>query len=452
MADDTIEIEALTKTVKGLVEAQREAHESLVKKVDTVTADKLGKIEKDLEGACQQLSDIATAHKKSLEDQKKLEDELGKAGTRCDELELLIAARGSQKSGKAHRSELDVNVAEYLRQGVKNGLIGTVPYELFAKDVADDILSKCALTKDSDLLHLARKDLVIGVNPDGGFFVTPQFGGIIEGQIFETSPIRNLATIVTTTSDTFEYVLDDDEADCKWVGEVDPRPKTDTAQIGKIIIPIHELEANPRATQKMLDDAGFDIAAWHQRKVADAFSRKENSAFVIGDGSKKPEGFLSIGESADPNLYERGKIGTLETSGAGVIDGDDLKSIKGLLKEDYQGNAVWGMKRATWTTITKLKDSQNRYLFDLISNLRDGDIMQLLGQSVVLMNDMPDIGTGAFSVVYADFRRAYTIVDRFGIRVLRDPFSSKPFVEFYTTKRVGAAVTNFDSIKRLKIK
>ena len=450
MSDMTIE--KLANQVNELVTKQRESMEALEKKFDPVSQEVLTKIEKELGDACKSLSDMQIKAIAAERSQKELEEKLEKAGSRTEELELLMAAGAGQKSDEPQMTKYDRVVEEYLRKGDRGGMIGDMSSQDFIDGVGEAIISKSIKTNDPRLLDMARKDLIVGVNPDGGFFVTPQFGGFIEGRVFETSPLRNLSNIVTTTSDTFEFILDDDEADFGWVGEVDARLKTDSPQIAQILIPIHEIFAKPLASQKMIDDAGFDIAGWLQGKSSDRFGRAENSAFVIGDGSKRPKGFNTFADAADADTYERNKIGTRETASSLAIGSDDLKDLKGLLKEDYQSNAVWGMKRATWTEITKLKDSQNRYLFDMISNLRDGDVLQLLGQKVVLMDDMPDIAAGALSVVYADFRRSYTIVDRMGIRVLRDPFSSKPFIEFYMTKRVGGTVTNFDAIKRLKIK
>lgn len=439
MADKQTDNE-LHKEIVQLVEKQRELSESN----HAESKEALEKVEKELGEKFEKIDTLNN----DLRVEKKAREEADK---RLDDLEKEVSlANLSAKNGDEYiRTKADDALAGFMRV---NEFKGFDDWQAYRDQSAEELSQIMAKGADDFHLDLVRKDLISGINPDGGFFVPPAPMRTIETKVFETSPIRPLASILTTTSDSFKFVVDDDEADSGWVGEVDTRADTGTPKINEIIIPIHEIFAQPRATQTMLDDAGFNIEGWLTNKVSTRFVRQENLAFVAGDGSKKPKGFTDFAASADPDVYEFNTVGQLETAGSGVIASDDIKSIVGLLKEDYQSNAVFGMKRATWTEITKLKDSQGRYLFDMISNLRDGDIMQLLGQSVVLMNDMPDIATGALSVVYGDFREFYTIIDRMGIRILRDPFTAKPFVKFYTTKRVGGSVTNFEAAKLLKIK
>lgn len=445
-----------------LVTTQRdfiESTEKQLKDLDGLDKEQLGKIEKEIADVCAKVSqeqlDRKEAEKKTAEAEKAVEKmlkQIEEGDKRFEKLELALAAGVGTKNAIVPYNKFDDALGEYFRKGDLNGQIGELTSQELIEGAGEAIIKASIKTTNPQIIDMFRKDLVVGVNPAGGYFVTPQFGGVIEGRVFETSPMRPLASVVTTTSDTFSYILDDDEADSGWVGEVNTRGDTDSAQVGEILIPIHEIFAQPKASQKMLDDAGFDIAGWHQRKVADRFMREENKAFVAGDGSKRPKGFNTYPDAANSDDYERGKIGTVITSNAGVLDEpNDLKDLQNALKQVYQTNATWGMKRLAWAEITKLKDVDGRYMFELLSNLRDGDVLTLLGRPVVLMDDMPAVATGANSVVYSDFSRSYTIVDRMGIRVLRDPFTAKPFVKFYTTKRVGGDVTNFDAIKRLQI-
>lgn len=445
----------------GVVTAQRDFIESTNKKLadlDVIDKDQLTKIEKEVGDVSMSISEFQLAQKDATEkalsaDQtiEKMLKEQKDSDERFKSLELSIAASIGTGTSAVALTKYDRSIGEYFRKGDKNGQFGDVTSQEFIENTGSALAKAFVQTSDPVLAGIF-KSLLVGINPDGGYFVTPQFGGVITGRVFESSPMRPLSNVVTTTSDIFSYIIDDDEADSGWVGEVDDRGDTRSAQVGELNIHIHEIFAQPKASQKMLDDAGFDIAGWHQGKVSDRFTREENKAFVSGDGSKRPKGFNTYGDAADSNVYERGKIGTLTTTNAGVLnESDDLKDTQNRLKQIYQSNATWAMKRLTWADVTKLKDSQGRYLFDMISNLRDGDIMQLLGRPVVLMDDMPDVASGANAIAYADFRRTYTIVDRMGIRVLRDPFTSKPFIKFYTTKRVGGDVTSFDAIKRLKI-
>lgn len=431
--------EQIDEVVK-LVTEQREFAEGGIKE----NADALAKVEETLEAKWGEINDandeIRKVQKKSEEDAKRLEDL---------EKEVSLGNMSAKDGDKYILSKSDKSFSHFMRNNEFKGFDNWTNYR---DDVAGELAQIIGKGADERQLDFVTKDLVSGINPDGGFFIPPAPMRMVETKVFETSPLRGLASTETTSTDTFKFVLDDDEADSGWVGEVSTRTDTNTPTVGEIKIPIHEIFAQPKASQNNLDDAGFDVENWLIRKISTRFTRQENTAFVSGDGALRPKGFLDYAASADEDVYERNTVGQLETAGSGVIVSDDLKSLVGLLKEDYQDNAVFGMKRATWTTITKLKDTQNRYLFDMISNLRDGDIMQLLGQAVVLMNDMPDITANALSVVYADFREFYTIVDRRGIRVLRDPFTAKPFVKFYSTKRVGGAVVNYEAGKLLKIK
>jgi HK97 family phage major capsid protein len=299
---------------------------------------------------------------------------------------------------------------------------------------------------------LAKKDLLAGSAPDGGFFLSNDRSSRVSMRVFETSPVRSVATVETTTADVWEVLIDDDEPASGWVGEVQDRPKTDSAQVALIKIPIHEQYAMPQATQKILDDAGFDIAGWHQRKVADKFSRLENTAFVSGDGSAKPKGFLSYSAWAAAGTYQRDAVEQVTTAASGTIAGDDLIGLQGSLIENYQPGAAWMMRRATFfNSIMTLADTAGQYLLNPLMIAQGADL-QLLGKPVVLAADMPAVAANALSVCYANWREFYTVVDRLGIRILRDPLTSKPYVKFYTTKRVGGAVTNYEAGKILKIK
>lgn len=363
---------------------------------------------------------------------------------RLDAIELAIARNG--KDGDA------VDTKEY-----KSAMLG---YLRKGHAISDDMLEKMCdaqvnleiLGADDDTINFHKKDLVAGSGPDGGYFILPDRSSKISQRIFETSPLRPMANIATTTSDMWEIILDDDEVASGWVGEVESRPDTASSQIGMVKIPVHEAYAQPRATQKMLDDAGFDIEAWLNGKVARKIGRQENTSFVTGDGSKKPKGFLTYSAWAVAGTYERNAIEQVTATGtAGTLDeADDLITLQNSMIEDYQAGAAWGMRRQTFTSIMQLKDSQGQYLLDP-RVLKTGTDKILLGKSVVFMSDMPAVAANALAVVYADWSEFYTIVDRLGIRVLRDPYTAKPYVRFYTTKRVGGAVTNFEAGKILKI-
>ena len=366
---------------------------------------------------------------------------------RLDAIELAIARNGGEDTQqKEFQKKYKQHMLNYMRKG------RALPDEILETMCKAQAETELLGAGDPDRVDFLKKDLVAGSGPDGGYFILPDRSTSITTRIFETSPIRSVANIVTTTSDTWELPLDDDEFSSGWVGEVEARPVTNTSQIGLIKIPVHEAYAKPRATQRMLDDAGFDIESWVNTKVARKIGRQENTSFVSGDGSKKPQGFLTYSAWASAGVYERNKVEQITATGtAGSLDEpDDLVTLQNSLLEDFQAGAAFGMNRSTFTSIMQLKDTTGQYLLNP-RILKEGSDKLLLGKNVIFMSDMPTVAANALAVVYADWMEFYTIVDRLGYRMLRDPYTEKPYVLFYTTKRVGGAVTNYQAGKILKI-
>jgi len=288
------------------------------------------------------------------------------------------------------------------------------------------------------------KALSVGSDPDGGYWVTPQMSARIITDINESSPLRELATVETISGNSLELVSDTDEAASGWVAEKESRPETATPQIKKNEIVAHEIYAEPRATQRMLDDTGFSVEGWLARKIADKFRRTEATAYVNGTGVGKPRGIMS---------YTAGTAwGTIEqvvSGAAAAVTFDGLIDLETALKEDYRNRAVFLMKRTTVGAVRKLKDSNGQYLWQ--PNLQVGQPATLMGYPVRLANDVAAVAANALAVAFGDFGAAYTIVERSGIRVLRDPYTAKPFVKFYSTRRVGGDVVNFEAFKIQKI-
>jgi HK97 family phage major capsid protein len=295
------------------------------------------------------------------------------------------------------------------------------------------------------------KALSVGSDPDGGYAVTPDMSGRIITLIQDTSPVRQVANVVTIGSDALEGVNDLNEATSGWIGETEAVSETGTPQIGEWRIPVWEQYAEPRATQKLLDDAMFDIEGYLVGKIADRLARMENAAFVNGNGVKKPRGFLTY-PAGTPTSSSFSVIEQTGTGASGAFastsPGDALINLVYALKSSYRDRAVFMMKRATLAEVRKLKDSAGNYLWQPDFQQRQGGT--LLGFNVVEAEDMPAIAANSLSVGFGDFSAAYQIVDRQGIRILRDSFTAKPYVKFYTTKRVGGDVVNFEAIKLLK--
>ncbi len=281
--------------------------------------------------------------------------------------------------------------------------------------------------------------------PDGGYMVSPDATGRIVSLIMETSPIRRLASVQTISTDSLEGINDLDEAGASWVGETATRSgNTDTPSVGNWKIPVHEQYAEPRETQKLLDDANVDVEGRLAGKVADKFARSENTAFVSGTGIQKPRGFTTYA-AGTPSAATWDVIEQVVSGNAAALTADGLIDLVASLKDPYTANAVFGMRRATQFTIRKFKDGEGNYLWRPDFSLKGS--ATLLGFPVVDMADMAAVAGGALPVVFGDFRAAYQIIDRLGIRVLRDPYTTKGYVKFYTTKRVGGAVLNFEAIK-----
>lgn len=292
------------------------------------------------------------------------------------------------------------------------------------------------------------KALSVGSDPDGGYLVMPEFGGIIQTRVYESTPLRQLASVITVNTDSYEYVLDNGEADGEWVGETSSGSTETTPTLGKKSIVVHELAAKPKATQKMIDDGIVDVEAWLAGKVAEVFARKQATAFVSGNGAGKPRGILTYAAGTDIGQEQ---IEQINSGSASALTYDGMVDVQNALKEPYQANASWLYKRATNAVILKIKDLEGRPIFNMTYDKNAGLRPTLLGQPAFFGNDMPAVGSNALAVAYADFKRAYQIVDRIGIRVLRDPYSAKPFVMYYTTSRVGGAVINHEAIKIQKI-
>lgn len=293
------------------------------------------------------------------------------------------------------------------------------------------------------------KALSVGSDPDGGFVVNPDMSGRIVNRVFETSPMRAYASVQVISTDALEGLFDLNEASSGWVGETEARPETGTPALGKWRIAVHELYAMPTATQKLLDDAEIDMESWLASKVADKFARDEANAFVVGNGVGKPRGFLSYaGGTTLPGTIERIKTGANGAFVAAPNGGDALIDALYGLKSPYRVNATWFMNRSTSKLVRKLKDTDGAYLW--APGIVAGQPATLLGYPVASFEDMPDPATGSLSIAVGDMRAAYQIVDRAGIRTVRDPYSAKPYVQFYTTRRVGGDVVNFEAIKLLE--
>lgn len=396
---------------------------------------------------------------------EKLNDEIGDLQAKLDDTVKSIGRLTAGGGGSG--SEDDQKVANDARRFFTLANDGAIPAQ---PDVEEYLAFSKAMNtyirRGGDAIKPdVRAALSVGADPEGGFWIQPDRTDQIVTRMFETSPMRDVANIETIGTDTFEYPLDTNDATSGgWVAEKATRSETSTPDVGVGKIFVHEQYAEPRATQKILDDMQFDIEGWLVRKTSDKLVRTENQAFVTGNGVSKPRGFISYGaDAATTDDASRGwgvlqyvpvgAAGAFPVISGGAADGssdpDALITLIHKLKPAYRMNARWMMNRATVGEVRKLKDANGQYLWSM-GNIQAGQPQQLLGYPITEAEDMADITSDSFSIAFGDFRSGYTIVDRLGLRLLRDPFTTKGFVKFYITKRVGGDVVDFDAIKLLK--
>lgn len=297
-------------------------------------------------------------------------------------------------------------------------------------------------------LDMEGKALNTAVAADGGYLVDPQTADTIKGTLSATASIRAIAQVVTVDATSFDVLVDHTDMGAGWATETGTLTETDSPQIDRITIPLHELSALPKASQRLLDDTAFDIEGWLAGRIADKFARSEANAFIAGDGVDKPKGLLTY-PTVDNDVWAWGNLGYVPTGSIGGIDdADPIVDLVYAVGAQYRANGTFVMNSKTAGTIRKLKDNDGRFLWS--DGLAAGEPARLMGYPVLIAEDMPDIADDAFAIAFGDFATGYTVAERPDLRVLRDPFSAKPHVLFYATKRVGGAVSDFAAIKLLK--
>jgi HK97 family phage major capsid protein len=288
--------------------------------------------------------------------------------------------------------------------------------------------------------------------PDGGYLVPVPAEREILRRLAKLSPIRSIASVREISTQSLRRAYSTTGPAAGWVAETDARPQTANQQIADMTFPAMELYAMPAATQSLLDDSVVDIEQWIADEVQIAFSEQEGAAFVHGDGANKPKGFLSYTTVADSS-WTWGNIGYVATGVSGAFaatnPSDVLFDLVYALRAGYRQNAKWVMGRRTQSLVRQFKTTTGEYIWAPPESA-DG-LASLINFPIVEAEDMPDPAANSLSIAFGDFERGYIVVDRVGIRVLRDPYSAKPYVLFYTTKRVGGGVQDFEAIKLLKL-
>ncbi|MBX9592497.1 MAG: phage major capsid protein [Hyphomonadaceae bacterium] len=316
------------------------------------------------------------------------------------------------------------------------------------KAAFDAYVRKGDATQISDL---EAKALSVGSDPDGGYLVPDELERAVNRAVRNISPIRAIAGIRQVSSSVYKKPFAITGAEAGWIAEAAVRPETGTPTLAELAFPTLELYAMPAATSALLDDAAVDIEEWIAEEVRDAFAQQEGTAFVTGNGIARPKGFLDY-TKIDNGAWSWGNIGFVKTGVNGAFaatdPGDKLIDLVYAVRSGYRANGTFVFNRAVQAVIRKMKDGDGNYLWQPAA--KAGDAAMLMGFPVAESEDMPNLSTDSYAVAFGDFRRGYLIVDRVGIRILRDPYSSKPYVLFYTTKRVGGGVQDFNAIKLLK--
>lgn len=317
----------------------------------------------------------------------------------------------------------------------------------FRRGAGEEEIRNAQTTGGRGPIHAAMTE---GSDSEGGYLAPVEWDRRISQAQRAKSPLRRLCDVRATTVGAYSTLWKLTGPGSGWVGETSARPATTTPTFATITFGHGEIYANPAITQRLLDDAEIDVDKWLADEVSEEFGRQEGIAFLAGDGVNKPFGLLGYIEGgAHDDRHPGGSIAVDMSGHASRIEADALIDFTYQLPAPYRQNAAWLMNSATAAAISKLKDGQGNYLW------REGFLADqpatLLGRRVEIDEGMPNIEAGAIPILFGDFKAGYVINDRTGVRVLRDPFTNKPFVHFYTTKRVGGGVKDPNALRALKV-
>ncbi|NTJ41708.1 phage major capsid protein [Agrobacterium larrymoorei] len=411
MTEQTVapQIKAVPETVTAAFDDFMEAFEAFRETNDQ----RLGEIERKMG------SDVLTREKldridKALDDNKKTMDELS--------LKRARPALGRRGGPSAETEEHKAAFEAYIRRG-----------------------------DEGALRDLEAKAFAGSTGADGGYLLPNETDSDIGRRMAVVSPMRALSTVRQVSGAVLKKPFAPSGLATGWVSETAARPQTNTPQLSELTFPTMELYAMPAATQALLDDAAVDIEAWIAAEVDVAFAEQEGTAFISGDGVNKPRGLLAYEAVANAD-WSWGKIGYVATGAAGAFANggphDVLIDAIYSLKAGHRQNGTFLMNRKTQSALRRFKDNTGNYLWQPPASA--GQAALLMGFPVAEAEDMPDVVANSTAIAFGDFRAGYLVVDRTGIRILRDPYSAKPYVLFYTTKRVGGGVQNFEAVKLVK--
>jgi HK97 family phage major capsid protein len=440
----------MSDNLEALLEQQGKAFDAFKDTVETELKSKLGK---DDPIVTEKLSKIEASLDAAVEAKAKLEAGLEAERKEREALEARINREGIKGSTESAKREIEIkDFNTVLAAHNADRKQAFTPLDAAGYDAYKSAFNSFLRKNDRMLTPEEVKVLSVGSDPDGGYFVTPDVTGRIVSKVYESSPMRQIASQQTISTDKLEGIEDLDEAGAGYAGETATGSDETTPGVGKWSIPVWWIDTRPKTTQQLLDDSAVDIEAWLSGKVGDKFARFEEAEF-IGGATGKIRGITSYTTAADSGSgVTWGQIGHVTTGVNGDFPAsspaDKLHDLIGTLKSAYLPNARFLTRRTVITKIRKFKDGTGNYLWQPSFVL--GVPETIMGYPVARAEDMPALATGSLSMAFGDFGQAYQIVDRQGIRVLRDPYTAKPYVIFYTTKRTGGGVVNFEAVKFLK--
>lgn len=369
-----------------------------------------------------------------------------------EKVDKISKALGDLDSMKKQIEQIEIRQARPLVNGETTVNVDKVSHR---KAFVDEYMRK---GREIGLRDLECKALNITTGSDGAYAVPEELNRTIESLNLKISPMRSLARVISVGSSDYKTLMNVHGATSGWVGEAAARPETTTPSLAEITAPMGEIYSNPAATQQMLDDVFFNAEQWLAQEVASEFAQEEGDAFVDGNGTNKPKGFLAytMASTVDGTrafgqiqYVYTGTSGAFKTTSATVSPADDLVDMIYALKPEHRLAASWVGNALTLAAIRKFKDNDGAYIWQ--PGMAAGAPSSILGYSYTEMPDMPDIGANAYVLALGDWQNGYVIVDRMPVRSLRDPYTNKPYVHFYTTKRVGGFVNNSEAIKILKL-
>ena len=360
------------------------------------------------------------------EELKRIDASIGDLQAVVDEVNTRLAAIAQASGGRSSEKPLPGHDPDYSKTFSRFFRTGEGEHEVKSKLAAGP-----------------RAALSVGSNPDGGFTAPVEWDRQIESALKLVSPMRQICSVRTVGTQTPTRLWNARGAASGWVGETAARPETATSTLQRITYPMGQVYAMPSATQDILDDSLIDIEAWLADEVALEFDFQEGQAFIDGSGTNRPKGFLVYATAQTE--HPAGAI-PKQTIAGGAITADSLVNTAYALPTAFLPNARWVANRATHGAVRRLKDTVGQYLWQPL-----GQPATLLGYPVTELPGMPNVAVNAYPMAFGDFQRGYHIIDRMGVRILRDPYTAKPYTLFYTTKRVGGGVNNPEALRLLQV-